>query len=892
VGRGFVQNDRGETYAENEVTYATGCNDFNGLVFITVASGGALTMQDVQVNNFRQQFSSIISADGAVTLQNTDFDNVQSGRGAVVVGDCKTNPFSSCVFTYTSGSITRLNNGYEYRSDLVQYGFLSLSNFYSVALSSLTFSKNTVFGLANSMIAVSKTSMTTTMTSLTFDTNVLGADLLAFDYSDLTYSQFDVDSQGYSIQDTQTHLTVTGLVLTHNVCKYALSLTEASQSVNAQISLSADVNYFQTSGLFLEKTAALLANDYSEQSFTYKDGDTKVTIKTKPYTVQISAAFTKSIAAKGLINASSLPILKLSGCSFADVSEAGIYDLTVDAVAIQAFIDDSTIYLENSVDDKALQCTSLVTAKSLYSLDVSSSSWTSYYCSKGSPGISFESLSGPITLTSLTFTSLSSDVFTAAVIKGSANTSSLSIASCTFSSLSVSPVYVELQETFSITGSTFQNNKSYYVVGIYVDANTSVNMQNLTFKDMTQIEAKVVAIEPANGQLDITLDGLSFSNISSSKSYPCLSISGSKSNLSGSGLTFDKLKGTNTAISFGAGTELSSTSKITGITITNIEDLAEAILINLASGQLTIESSSFSSNTALYIIRTYLTSTAKVGISNSSFKSQVGLQALNFNESDNGTMVSTNNCVIADNTARAVNVITARWTDTGSTIQNNSKGGVFANSGYINLTGTKFLSNKNPEDGGAVQLTYKCTFLCSSCTFTANSASTGGAIRLDQGSVMTVTKSTFTSNSSTAGGSALYLISSNKANVMTECSITANTSQGAGTVTLIESTAIISKTSFSKNVVAISGAGLQMNSATLNCTQCTFADQAAPYSSFGQISTNSVATFASSTFDRGSSNRNGGGFVMTDSTVTIDGCSGSSLTAQLQGGFVYMSGQR
>jgi hypothetical protein len=893
VGKGFVQDDRGETYADDEIPIGTGCPDFSKLVFITVDKSGALTMLDVQVNNFRQQFSSIISADdGVVTLQNTDFDNVQSGKDAVISGNCRTKPNLSCVFTYTSGKVTRLNNGYEYRSDLTQHGFLSLTNFYSVALSSLTFSMNTVFGALESMIKIERTTMTTTVTSLTFDTNVAGASLLVFDYSDLKYDQIDVDSQGYSIQDTQTHLTIAGLVLTHNACGYALTLTEAGQNVNAEISLTADINCFSSSALSLVKTTALQTKDFSEASFTYKDGDKKMTIKTKPYTIQVSSVFTASLASNGLINAKSVPVLKLSGCSFADVSEASSYSLMLQDVAIQAFIDNPSIYLKVEAEDQVPKCTGLVTVKSLYSLDVSSSAWSNYYCDQGSPGISIESLSGPVTLTSLTFSSLSSEQTSTAAVKGSANTSSFSITSCTFSSLLIAPVFIESQETFSITGSTFQDNYSYYASGIYVAAITSVKMDNLTFKNMEQIESKVVTIEPAEDLLDITLNALTFSNISSDKSFPCLSISGSKSNLTGSSLKFDGLTGANTAILFEVGTDLTSTSLITGLTITNIQDLAEAILINLASGQLTIEGGSFSANTAQYIIRTYLRGTAKVVISNSSFKSQVGLQAMNFNESADGTLVSTSNCVIADNTARAVNVITARWTDSGSTIQHNSKGGVFSNSGHINLTGTKFLSNTNPEDGGAVQLTYKCTFLCSSCTFTANSASTGGAIRLDQGSVMTVTKSTFTSNSSTAGGSALYIISSNKANSMTDCTLTSNTSLGAGTVSLIESTITITTTSFSRNAVAISGGGLQMNSANLTCTQCSFADHSAPNSAIGQISTNSVASFVSSTFVRASAFRNGGGFVISESTVSFDGCSGSALRALLAGGFVFMSGQR
>jgi hypothetical protein len=485
-------------------------------------------------------------------------------------------------------------------------------------------------------------------------------------------------------------------------------------------------------------------------------------------------------------------------------------------------------------------------------------------------------------------------VYNAAAIKATSGEGMLTISNCSFESLSVTAVSIESQESVSVSSSTFEGISSYETIGVRVSAKTSVALTSLMFKNIRAEDTEVLMISPSDEYLETTLTSLTFSNISSSSYCTGIRLDGAMLHLNWSGLQFEGLQQDNTSIlNVVAGSVLSSNSEITGLTAKNFKEISKAaVQISMVSGTLTFSDCSFSASTARYVFKIELFNEAQISLRKVTFSGIKGTGIISLIESADGTMVSTNNCVIADNTARAVSINAARWTDTGSTIQNNSKGGVFANSGYINLTGTKFLSNKNPEDGGAVQLTYKCTFLCSSCTFTANSTSTGGAIRLDQGSVMTVTKSTFTSNSSTAGGSALYLISSNKANVMTECSITANNSQGAGTVTLIESTITISTTSFSKNVVAISGGGLQLNSATLNCTQCTFADQIAPYSSFGQISTNSIATFVSSTFDRGSSNRNGGAFVLADSTGTFDGCSGSSLTAQLQGGFVYMSGQR
>jgi hypothetical protein len=899
IGKGYVMDDAGVTYAASDVTYANGCNDYNSLNFIAVSNNGSLTMNNVKVSNFRQQFNSVIlSESGAVTLQNTDFDNVQAGRNPVITVNCKSTPNSGCVFSYTSGTITRLNNGYEYRSDLVQIGFLSITNCYSVVLSSLTFRKNAVFNgtTAPYLIYINKTTMTSTLTSLTFDTNVVTATLMAFDYTELAYEMHDLDSQGYSIQTTQTHLAITDLILTHNSCSNAILVTEGTQNINAKIQISegSSTNVMTTSAISLSCTAEMQESDYSYSTVTFLDQTSnKVTAKTKPYTVEISAVLSKTLAGTALIYAKDIPILKLSDCEFASVNIEDEYSaLTTNSVVIKAFQEDFDIYLKKDVPNKTVKCFNVVYAKALYSLDVVDSSWSDFYCASGNNGIYIDSIQGPVTFTSLTFTSLETGIGTGSTIRGSNNLSSLTVTSCTFSSLKSSPIYLQAQNSLSVVSSTFENIQSYETVGLYVTANQAVSLQNLTFRSMSSIMAYVIVIAPYEERLDITMNDLSFTNISTSASLSCIYISGLTSNLSWARLTFDGIKGANTLMSFTSDTGLATTSSITEITARNIEDTGSMIQVNLSAGQLTIQDSNFSANTAASIIKTVLTNSASVVIKNCTFKSQKGTQVLNFSESSYASMVTTQGCTISDNTAKAALITSAKWTDSGSTIQNNSKGGVFANSGYINLTGTKFLSNKNPEDGGAVQLTYKCTFLCSSCTFTDNSAITGGAIRLDQSSVMTLTKSTFANNSSLSGGSALYIISSIKENSMTECSITNNTSQGAGTVTLIESKLTISKTSFAKNVVASSGAGLQLNSSVLTCTQCAFADQTATYGSFALISTSSTAYFVSSTFNNGQSTLAGGGFSCSDSVLKLEGCTGSTVSTKGRGGLIYMTGQR
>lgn len=889
----YVTDDRGEVYKTGEVTYATNCADFNALNFISVENNGALDLKNVKFTNFRQQFKSLISAEGAVSLESTDFDNVQTSPESVISCDCQSQEMTSCTFSYSSGSVTRLNNGYEYRTGLSQRGFLSITKYNSVTISSVSFSKNLVIkstGISDSLIYIRATNLVTTLSEITFSKNVASSSLLALDYSELSYSSVTLDSQGYSTQHTQTHLQVSKLQFSNNSCNIGMYVTEASQSINSSINFSADTNLVYDALLKLAKTEKIKDSDIYGDSYSLMINNKKTTVKTKPYLSTITATVTNSITTNGLVCGDTLPNVQMSASAF---KNGPIDNLTIYSVSLQYFIVDTDIYLKNSITRDPVKCGYVVNMSFGYSFNATSSSWSDYICTDGYPGIYLKSMTGPTAFTSLTFSTMTSSKSSGAAIAGLLGSNILSVADCTFNSISCSAIIVDSQDTLTVTSSTFDSCKSSDSV-VVVSASTQVTLSNLAFTNINSSQSMIVYIEPSDSFLSTKLSSLSFKGISSTALMTCIFIDGAVMHLDWSDLVFDGLKTySNSLIYMSSSTKLSSSSTIKRITAKNIvETSGYSALFYMAGGALTVSDSSFSSFKGNILIASELVNDAQITFSKCTFTGIDAAYVISMTESTSTSMVNTVSCSFVDNTAMAVKVSSAWWTDNASTIRNNKKGGIFASSGTFNFVETQFLSNNNSEGGGALQLTYKCSFNCTSCYFDSNSASTGGAIRLDQSSIIALKSSTFTSNNSTSGGSAIYIISSKMSNSIEACTFTNNKAETSGTILLIESALIISNSNFTSNIVGTSGGGVSLNSATLTCSNCSFADMSAYYGSFALITTSSVASFSSCSFNRGSTTSNGGGFYVTDSSLTINTCTGSSIVSSSKGGLMAMLGER
>lgn len=899
----YLVDDRGEVYGKDEVQYASNCESYNTFNFISTTMG-SLTLSAVTIKNFRQQYSSLIYASNSeVTLSNVAFDNVQTYPKSVIYLECKDSTASTCMFSYSGGSVTRLNNGYEYRDGISQCGFLSITKYNTVTLESLTFTKNLVLKTVaadENLISIKATYMTNVIKDLTFDTNIVSAALINFDSTDLIYLKVEIDSNGYSIQHTQTHLTISGVKLDHNSCTTAINVIEGSQAINAKIELKSTTNYIIDSIIKAMRSSTMTNSDKYGGSFSFNEDNGKVTAYTNPYLIEISnLEFTGSIAGQALASFNNIPKLKMSSSSFLNVQKSDV--MTINDVSVQAFIDDDEAYMNQKITDfDPVYCGGIISLTSLNSFEATSSNWDNYYCTNAGGGIALKDQSGPVYLTDLTFSRLSSNVTDSAAITASQGSNELSIVSCSFSSLNIGWIAVKSQTYLTVRKCTFEgSNSGEGTSGIEASVKSTLVLTDLTFKDLSVVSSILISIIGEGNSVYTFLDTLNFSNIKTTSSLTSIMVSGATVNLNWINLTFDNVQSDTTSILLIASESvLSDDSKITGLKATNLKELSDettsqSISINLAGGSLTIADSSFSNSVVHSIMKTSLNKNSYLQINNTTFKNITATVLLSLGESSSKSTVITRNCVFTDNKAKAVTVFSANWVDFSSVIQGQTIGGVFGNLASMSMTNTQFLSNSNKSDnGGAVQLSFKCTFTCVSCNFDSNSAITGGAVRLDQSSTLNISKSTFTNNSSLSGGAVLYIISSSQANVMTDCTVTTNKTGTSGTITLVEAVLTVMNTIIKNNTVGSSAAGFYLNSSTLVCQLCVITDQTALSASFGSIMTQSKVNFKDCTFARGSTELSGGGFIVSDSEASFDGCTANKVSSKGEGGFMNMIGQR
>ena len=137
IGDGVYQDDKGN-YIFDLKNYPNHCSDYNSLNFITVSDGSALYLENVGFWYFQQQYNSFIYAQGSVSLTNVNFDRIQAyEKGAFIILDC-----SNCKnldFSYKGGTVTNLNYGYEYKTDIYQSGFIKSQGISSFLMENVVF---------------------------------------------------------------------------------------------------------------------------------------------------------------------------------------------------------------------------------------------------------------------------------------------------------------------------------------------------------------------------------------------------------------------------------------------------------------------------------------------------------------------------------------------------------------------------------------------------------------------------------------------------------------------------------------------------------------------------------------------------------------------------------
>jgi hypothetical protein len=884
AGATVVVDDRGIGHNVNEVSYSTNCSPFNSLNFITVRDKASLRLRSVDFNNFRQQFNSLINADSTdLSLHDTSFSNVQTSPSQVILAKCTEPHSSKCTVTYDDGTVTLLNNGYEFKTDISQHGFMAVKGYYHVSLSNLRFSYNIILVDGTSteaLIAVSNTYNQTSMSSLTFNANISTGSLIDLDYKQLAYTSIAKDySTGQAIEFSQTHIKMRSLTFNNNSVAQAIYYQEDAQGTNIKAQrLTFDNNVASNAMLYFEKTMALKSIEKVGGNLQTKDHKgVKVSVQVNPYSLILQATFKKSLAANGLIYVVNRGLVNIKDSLFSEVQAGDVYSQAT--VAFPALESNHKVYYSIPKEDLVL-CSNVLNLSSVYAATVANSKWLNYACTEGWPGASSKNIGSSVTFTSLQFQFLSGKN---AILTAQGN--ALTMTACEFiDNTAANWISADNLAELHILNTSF---KSSSIASIGIDVNSNVlTMDTVTVADISGSGTVLRLTTPL--RMQVTLRSVAFSRLVSSATLTAIFAMSGTQQWNWADVKFENFKSESKSVLFVAEAVTLESSTLDRMVVKGIKQTEQSALqMHLTSANLTISNAEFSDSSVKTMFQIGLKSRSQMLITSSSFTGITGSPVLYLSESSAGSMLTTSHCVFSKNTATALQSNIASWTDIASTFQENTMGAVIGTLSVMALTGTKFLSNTNlGADGGALRAIYETSFSCTSCEFNANSASIGGAVRVGLDSLMTLSRCTFTNNRSKLSGAAFFILNTTKANTVTDCTFLSNISDD-GIIEMIETSLTMTRTVISKN-----SSGLIVNSSVFTCSECTFSDQAPITSAaFVWITSYSVVVFSSTTFARGSANDDGGGLFVADSAVTMNKCTVTDVASKGNGGFMWMQGK-
>ncbi|MFD2574622.1 beta strand repeat-containing protein, partial [Spirosoma soli] len=229
------------------------------------------------------------------------------------------------------------------------------------------------------------------------------------------------------------------------------------------------------------------------------------------------------------------------------------------------------------------------------------------------------------------------------------------------------------------------------------------------------------------------------------------------------------------------------------------------------TGTITITGCLFEKHNEGGAIYSSLFSTARVVVSNSTFRQNTGYSGGAFRSGDR-TALELTDCLLENNTS-----------------SNNGGGAIYSQSeGSLKLTRCQFVNNRAQEDGGAVYFQGDVNLEVTGCRFTGNSAvEEGGAISFT-GSSLTLTNSLFENNRGEGGDGGGAVFVNGDLGTIVNTSFVSNTATNGGAVFFYGTNHQVANGSFVNNVATGQGGAIYDASGSLQLTNSSFQGNQAP----------------------------------------------------------------
>jgi hypothetical protein len=873
-------------------------------------NGTVLTMKNVAVTNFRQQFKAFVYTLGYIYLTDVTFSNIESSHESAFIiqepdiaqnGKCEVVQFS--MFEYIGGTVELLNNGYEYRDDLIQGGFIKLISTYTVLIKDVEFTSNfaiksykvnkAVFN--QHILSFTHIDGPLTVESCTFRSNVVTGLLIYANYNEYVLAFGSYKNKDKILEQTVGYkMLIKDCSFIDNTAAGLIRVLMDNEMINVQLQgLKIKGNLASESLIEITNSVSPAKDDiyggYSIKTWMYPEPPSGVQLI--PRRTRISAiTITKSSWVENAIKMVNLVHLTIDKIRIAG---GGSFYEDINTFTVNALKQNPKVYLKQSVDFgySSAPCLGGISVQGTYGLSVSRIDLSDMEC-EGCAGLAADRIYKNVTVKDFKAVFVKSRSSQAALIslteiEGNVTISGVNASSVT-NLLGSGVVYSRLT-SLTLTDSTFKNVIASQSPGLYLTTMKSITVSNVVFQSLKSISGLGAGIQASfEASKDV------FFNLKSSKFKECRA---EASRGGGVALTYSTMPLafllddcefiSNYASSGGSSLYIESTvvftnnSKISNSKfIKNSDENQGTLSINLSS-TLSIEGNELYENDSKedVLFVTLPKADSALSLTNSKLYSNKSNATLNVRGSGKDSRLMLTSIVLNKNSAVSSTVLLEKCTVIGDALSLSDNTGplsmLTANSTLVNSSFTK---NKSKSQAGAVELFDSSSFNCTKCAFNGNEAEIAGAISVGVNSTISLLGCSITENTASKSGSALYLIKSRRANLVENSSITSNDAKGFSTIVLIESQLTLKKCIFSDNL-APSIPGIKAQKSTIFIENSTLDSQKSDDAVFFDLQTSSNATFTKTNFRNGKSVKGGAVGKVKDSSAEFIGCSFDNINS-------------
>jgi hypothetical protein len=854
AGSSYFYDDRYSDHSKSLISdrqWKTDCDKYKAVNFINSGSlkVGSFSISSCEFNNFRYEMKSVVTAANIkVNIEDTVFSNIVPYTSAVYIGE-------DSEVSIQGITVRLLNNGFEYRNDIRQNPFLYLESTAAVTIEESTFSMNlamrgsdaSVDDHPSALIYARNFKRTVAITSCTFTNNWATAGLIKLDVTTLSWTETYTNS----VQDQLTwmHLVLKDCTFSYNGGNYLVYYLMDLWPHNFELSgLTFSHNYVDKSLIDIEKLHSITTYSPNGGLRYLTVNSTKMNVK---YSKQ-SGVFTRLTFSNNNYVLGNIHLKQICNVSLTSLTSAnnGSSSSSFASVILEPYINDPDTYITTASNFVlAVACSSSYRFEDGSSLSITSSTFTDDTCSSGVGGIHVADDLAALTFQGLTFYNVRSSSLEGGVLAvdspgGAVSLGpSFNIEECENSRGPAGIGIANSNSTITYKESYCRTNTGAFGTCAAMTEVGLMTMTSVVFTDNAATSGSGAALYFSTGasesdSLHFSVQSCTFTSNKAKTQYGgamYLTATGSSPGLtltvSSTTFTSNYAKLQGSAVYISSSFELKTDSGIDSCSFTDNSSGKNAALALLYSkGKLTVKNTPFKGNSgtnsvsSLYVL--FWTDGVAFEVESCEFTNNTGSMVIYVASIEQGNSLITTKINVHDNPSIGLVIDTLNWTETGSVIQNNSRGGVQTLLTVATLIGTKFAYNTSSASGAAAKVNNSSVFSCHLCEFIGNkSLNNGGALIVEIMSKIAISDSKFADNYALGSGSAVCIISSTEISTLKGVTITNNSCENAGAIALLSGLLTVEDCSMTGNTAVGGNPGIFVNSSTLTVKRTKFYSQ-------------------------------------------------------------------